>query len=76
MICILKFTKGHNSVKLTVKLWYLFCAHGLIMLYICTKFCQSISEGFRVTDPGPVVQSMVSLMSSLRGQLIKCFMTL
>ena len=25
---------------------------------------------------GPVVQSMVSLTSSLRGQLVKCFMTL
>ena len=25
---------------------------------------------------GPVVQSIVSLMSSLRGQLIKCFKTL
>ena len=25
---------------------------------------------------GPVVQSIVSLMSSLRGQLVKCFMTL
>ena len=24
---------------------------------------------------GPVVQSIVSLMSSLRGQLVKCFMT-
>ena len=29
---------------------------------------------FRV--PGPVVQSMVSLTSSLRGQLVKCFTTL
>ena len=27
-------------------------------------------------DQGPVVQSIVSLTSSLRGQLIKCFMTL
>ena len=26
--------------------------------------------------PGPVVQSIVSLTSSLRGQLVKCFMTL
>ena len=25
---------------------------------------------------GPVVQSIVSLMSSLRGQLVKCFRTL
>ena len=27
-------------------------------------------------DQGPVVQSIVSLTSSLRGQLVKCFMTL
>ena len=27
-------------------------------------------------NPGPVVQSIVSLMSLLRGQLVKCFMTL
>ena len=27
-------------------------------------------------DPGLVVQSIVSLTSSLRGQFVKCFMTL
>ena len=27
-------------------------------------------------DQGPVVQSIVSLTSSLRGQLVKCFTTL
>ena len=27
-------------------------------------------------DQGPVVQSIVSITSSLRGQLVKCFMTL
>ena len=27
-------------------------------------------------DQGPVVQSNISLTSSLRGQLVKCFMTL
>ena len=27
-------------------------------------------------QPDPVVQSIVSLMSLLRGQLVKCFMTL
>ena len=30
----------------------------------------------KVTHQGPVVQSIVSLTSSLRGQLVKCFMTL
>ena len=28
------------------------------------------------SDQGPVVQSIVSLTSSLRGQLVKCFTTL
>ena len=30
----------------------------------------------RIEVQGPVVQSIVSLTSSLRGQLVKCFMTL
>ena len=34
-----------------VELRYFFCAHCLIVFYICIKFCQSISKGFRVTDP-------------------------
>ena len=29
-----------------------------------------------LSDQGPVVQSVVSLTSSLRGQLVKCFTTL
>ena len=29
-----------------------------------------------IKDLDPVVQSIVSLMSSLGGQLVKCFMTL
>ena len=32
--------------------------------------------GERGKVQGPVVQSMVSLTSSLRGQLVKCFTTL
>ena len=38
------------------------------------------TEGFSMLKPlthlGPVVQSIVSLTSSLRGQLVKCFTTL
>ena len=30
----------------------------------------------RIKDLGPVVQSIVSLTSSLRGQFVKCFTTL
>ena len=41
---------------------------------------QSVSNIFithiKVRVLGPVVQSIVSLTSSLRGQLVKCFMTL
>ena len=31
---------------------------------------------FNKNEQGPVVQSIISLTSSLRGQLFKCFMTL
>ena len=58
MICKKLFTKGHNSVK-KVEFRYLFCRHFLIMLYICTKFCQSISKGFRITDPDSRVDAKV-----------------
>ena len=49
-ICLLKFVKGHNSVKYGVELWSLFSLHWLQMFYICTKSCRIISHGFRVTD--------------------------
>ena len=32
----------------------------LMMLYICTKFCESISNGFRVTDLNSRVNTMVA----------------
>ena len=41
---------------------------------ICEFFLNYLSYPFRVL--GPVVQSIVSLTSSLRGQLVKCFTTL
>ena len=31
---------------------------------------------YQVISLGPVVQSIISIMRSLRGQLVKCFMTL
>ena len=42
------------------------------------KTCEKISFTCYCTpgNPGPVVQSTVSLMSSLRGHLVKYFMTL
>ena len=41
------------------------------MLYTVKK-----SIDFTVKHQGPVVQSIVSLTSSLRGQLVKCFTVL
>ena len=35
-----------------------------------------MSEKVQISSQGPVVQSIVSLTSSLRGQLVKCFTTL
>ena len=69
VICILKFTKGHNSIKSVSGVEVLvLCtsAHRLIMLYICTKFCQSISKGFRVTDPDKRVDARV--VANVDGQ--------
>ena len=43
-IFILEFTKGHNSAKMEVELWFLFSAYGLLMLYICTKLCETVSN--------------------------------
>ena len=33
-----------------MELWYLISAHHLMMLYICTKFQENISKGFRVIE--------------------------
>ena len=45
---------------------------------ICPKVGSSalvLSEVLSIKGRGPVVQSIVSLTSSLRGQLVKCFTT-
>ena len=44
----LKYTKGHNSVKNVGGVTIL--AHCLVLLYICTKFHENISKGFRVIE--------------------------
>ena len=47
MICILKFTKGHNSINSVVGATVLVLLHRLIMLNIVTNFakvCQRILE--------------------------------
>ena len=40
------------------------------------SICSRRLNKLRTKDQGPVVQSIVSLTSSLRGQLVKCFTTL
>ena len=41
-------------------IWFLFSANCLIMLYICTKFHENISKGFKVTE---LTQFLISKFS-------------
>ena len=44
---------------------------------ICLHVFTGFTKGSNFSEVlGPVVQSIVSLTSSLRGQLVKCFTTL
>ena len=42
----------------------------------CTSLIKPKAEEITSKELGPVVQSIVSLTSSLKGQLVKCFTTL
>ena len=42
MISLPNISKGNNSVKLQVELWFLISARCVIMLYICTKFSENV----------------------------------
>ena len=42
-----KNSKGHNSVKLWMDLRFLFSAHRLMMVYICTSFMKIFSTVFK-----------------------------
>ena len=44
MISIVTFSKRHNFVKMYME-WFLFSVHHLMMLHICTKFPENVSEG-------------------------------
>ena len=55
--------RGHTSKK-----WYSFSIFDIL------QHLQILSA--EIINLGPVVQSIVSLRSSLRGQLVKCFTTL
>ena len=37
--------KGEKFSKIYVELWFLFSAHPLMMVYICTKFHEYILNG-------------------------------
>ena len=41
MVCILKFSKGHNSVNSIGGVMGLILSTSSVVFYICTKFCQS-----------------------------------
>ena len=49
-IFIEKISKGHNSVKLKMKLRFLFSAHRLMVVYIWTKFHENILDGIKVIE--------------------------
>ena len=50
-IFIGKISKGHNSVKhLRVELQFLFSAHRLMMVYICTKYHENILDGMEIIE--------------------------
>ena len=50
MISLLKITKGNNSAKNVGGVTVLISARRLIMVYICTKFREIISNGIKVMD--------------------------
>ena len=54
-----------HTVQLTLKKIYIYIYNVLFT-----------NDNVNLEQQGPVVQSIVSLTSSLRGQLVKCFMTL
>ena len=47
----------HRHMHEQTKNWL--SAHPLMMLYICTKFCESISKGLRVTSLNSRVSTRV-----------------
>ena len=49
-ISILKITKGNNSAKNVGGVTVVNLCTLLVMLYICTKFCDIISNGIKVIE--------------------------
>ena len=50
---MVNFSKKHNSVKIQVELRFFLSAHGLMMLYIYTKFHDKIFNRFRDVEQTP-----------------------
>ena len=48
----------------------------IFMRGVMVEWLEMLYYGVENVNPGPVVQSIVSLTSSLRGQLVRCFRTL
>ena len=46
---MLIITKGQNYVKMYAELQFLFSAHFMIMLYLCTMFRENSLNGLRMT---------------------------
>ena len=49
-ISLLKFLKGHNSIKSAGGVAFLAFKHCLMVLHISTMFPENISKGFRVIE--------------------------
>ena len=45
-----KCSKGNNSKSRQPETWFMCSSHRLMMLYICVKFRENISNGIRVTE--------------------------
>ena len=48
-----------------LELWFLCSAHHIIVVYICIKFQENISNGFQVTEWTHILQK--SLFSMFKG---------
>ena len=47
MVFKLKFSKGNNSIKMKMELWFMILTHRLMALYISTKLRENIPKGFK-----------------------------
>ena len=66
-------TGAQNTLYLNLGDYLSIQAHKTCSISHC--FNNRDMKRLLVNEVGPVIQSIVSLTSSLRGQLVKCFMT-